>query len=154
MTETIYLAGPMRGIAEFNFPLFDHVAELLRTERHTVFSPAERDKATGFDPSGCDGNEDFAALGFDLREALGVDLAFICAEATAVVVLPGWATSLGARAEVATAQALGLKVFRAWRDLTGTLHLVGLDHPLTGTGVPWPKDTYDQDRHNLEGWSE
>lgn len=30
MTETIYLCGPMRGLAEFNFPLFDDGGKAAR----------------------------------------------------------------------------------------------------------------------------
>ena len=53
---------------------------------------------------------------FNLREALGADLAWICAEADAVAVLPGWENSLGAAAEVATARALGLPVWKLRND--------------------------------------
>lgn len=113
----IYVAGPMRGIPEFNFPAFNAAAARLRAEGHTVFNPAERDNERhGVDISkgNAAGCEDIAAKehGFDLRVALGEDLAFICAHADAVAVLPGWENSRGARAEVATAKALGLKVFR------------------------------------------
>jgi hypothetical protein len=48
--------------------------------------------------------------GFSLRRALGDDLAWICAEADAVALLPGWKDSKGATAERATAIALGLHV--------------------------------------------
>ena len=40
----IYLAGPMRGYANFNFPAFDYAAAKLRNKGFEVFSPAERDR--------------------------------------------------------------------------------------------------------------
>lgn len=111
----IYVAGPMRGYPEFNFPAFYAAAEKLRAEGHAVFNPAERDNQThGVDISkgNATGDEEQAAKehGFNLREALGEDLAWICAEADAVYMLAGWADSKGARAEKATAEALGLLV--------------------------------------------
>ena len=108
----IYVAGPMRGYAQFNFPAFESATRDLRALGHEVFSPAERDRGIGFHPDQMAGTEEeMASAGFDLREALGTDLAWICAEADAVVLLPGWSTSLGARAERFTARALGLPVF-------------------------------------------
>lgn len=106
-----YLAGPMRGLPEFNFPAFVNGAARLRGLGFEVFSPAERDLDHGFDPSGLLGSdEELAEYDFDLRSALGDDTAFICAEATAVVLLPGWQKSSGALAERALAIALGLDV--------------------------------------------
>lgn len=110
----IYVAGPMRGIPEFNFPAFHAAAASLRARGHDVFNPAERDIDTHGDISkgNLTGDNDQAARdhGFDLRAALGDDLAFICAQADAVALLPGWENSKGAVAERATALALGLKV--------------------------------------------
>lgn len=111
----IYVAGPMRGIPEFNFPAFNAAAAALRAEGHEVFNPAEKDNERhGVDISkgnvaGC---EDQAAAehGFNLREALALDLDFICRQADAVALLPGWQNSKGARAELATALALGLSI--------------------------------------------
>ena len=58
------------------------------------------------------GSEDEAArnIGFSLREALKADCAWICRNADAVAVLPGWEISRGANAEVALAKALGLTI--------------------------------------------
>lgn len=111
----VYVAGPMRGYPEFNFPAFYAAANKLRDEGHVVFNPAERDNQThGADISkgNATGDEEQAAKehGFNLREALGADLAWICAEADAVYMLVGWENSKGARAEKATAEALGLWV--------------------------------------------
>jgi hypothetical protein len=106
----VYLAGPMRRQPAFNFPAFHAAAAALRNLGHEVFNPAEADENNGFDPTGMSGHEDLSHLGFDLREALGADLAYICKRADAVVTLPGWEGSSGATAEVATAKALGLPV--------------------------------------------
>ncbi len=107
----IYVAGPMRGYPQFNFPAFLDAAAKLRTAGHEVFSPAEHDMAGGFDPSGCNGSFDdpkYLRQGFSLREALCADLTWICTHADGVALLPGWEKSLGATAEQATALALGL----------------------------------------------
>ena len=111
----IYLAGPMRGIPEFNFPAFHAAAAKLRYDGHDVFNPAEKDNERhGKDISkgNTTGCENIAAIehGFNLREALHIDLTFICREADGIALLPGWRNSKGATAEHATAVALGLQV--------------------------------------------
>jgi len=116
-TPHIYIAGPMRGYPEFNFPAF-FAAEDRITERYTeveVFNPAKRDNehhGTDISVGNPTGSEEQAAEehGFDLREALGADCAWICAKATGIYMLNGWEGSSGARAELALAQALGLNV--------------------------------------------
>lgn len=110
----LYLAGPMRGIAKMNFPAFDTGTEILVALGHDVFSPAQRDRDHGLDVTGLTGKEHHDDYGFDLRAALADDLDFICRQADAVIVLPGWKASAGARAETATAAALGLGVWRLW----------------------------------------
>lgn len=111
----VYLAGPMRGIPLFNFPAFYSCAHELRRQGHTVFNPAEKDaeRHDGVDVSVGNetGDEGLAALehGFSLREALRDDTHWICMEADAIALLPGWERSAGARAEWALAFALGLK---------------------------------------------
>lgn len=111
----IYLAGPMRGYPEFNFPAFHAGAARLRSQGHEVFSPAERDiERHGVDISkgnktGCE-KEAASTHGFDLRVALAEDLDYICRHADAIALLPGWQHSKGALAEHAAAHALGHKV--------------------------------------------
>ena len=107
----LYVAAPMRGLPDFNFPALLAAAKRLREAGHDVFCPAERDLGVGFNPTGMNGShEDMAGAGFDLRAALGDDLAWITSTADGVLVLPGWEQSHGATAEVATARALGLLV--------------------------------------------
>lgn len=113
--KNVYIAGPMRGYPEFNFPAFFAAAKVFRDQKYTVFNPAERDN----DKYGADiskdndtGSEEQAAKehGFCLREALGADMAWICKYANMIAMLPGWEGSKGAIAEHATAQALNLEI--------------------------------------------
>jgi uncharacterized protein DUF4406 len=101
----IYLAGPMRGIPEFNFPAFHYAAEKLRAEGHEVFSPAEKgDEQDMIDKPAL--QEDIAFR----RRVFALDTAYICKMADAVAMLPNWHLSFGARAEHALAKAIGIKV--------------------------------------------
>jgi hypothetical protein len=102
----VYLAGPMRGIPEFNKPMFRRGEKLLKKQGYTVFNPAAK---------GC---ERKLAKAPDLQESLAfrrkvfaLDCAWICRHADAVALLPGWRKSLGAKAERALAKAVGLEVF-------------------------------------------
>lgn len=106
-----YIAGPMRGYPEFNFPAFDRAADYIRARGSYAFNPADRDRAAGFDPTGLKGNmEELVELGFDLRAALDADFQFILWQATHIFMLPGWSSSKGATAERALALVLGLTV--------------------------------------------
>ena len=109
----IYLAGPMRGYPQFNFPAFFQAEKELRYQGHEVFNPARRDvdkygKHIADSPTG--DLKDTEGTGFNLREALAADLSWICLTADTVALLPGWEKSKGACAEYAVALALGLKI--------------------------------------------
>ncbi len=97
----------MRGIPEFNFPAFRRAAYHYRDLGYRVISPAEHDEELGLDVTGCDGLEDLEDQGFVLQDALLWDLTQVCLHADGIVLLPGWKNSSGARAEYATAVALG-----------------------------------------------
>lgn len=109
----IYVAGPMRGYPDFNFPAFHEASAKLRAEGHIVFSPAEKDQAVHGEDfgKGSDGTlESLKDTGFSLRRALGDDTAWICAEGEGIYMLKGWEASKGAKAEHALAEALGLEI--------------------------------------------
>jgi nucleoside 2-deoxyribosyltransferase len=116
----IYLAGPMRGYPNFNFPAFDFAAAKLREDGHEVFSPAERDrtihgKELEANPTG-DEKLAVEAVGFSLRQALAADTHWIANHATAIALLAGWEKSSGVAAELALAKALGHTVIILGKD--------------------------------------
>ena len=122
----VYVAGPMRGIKDFNFPAFDEASAYLRALGATVVNPADHDRENGFDGTGMTGHEDLSAHGFDVREALKWDLEQV-SDSDAVAVLEGWENSSGAKAEVALAHALGVPVV-PWRQFVHTVIPGGM-HP-------------------------
>lgn len=106
--KKIYIAGPMTGIREFNFPAFFAAEKDLYADGWVVFNPARNDQENGIDVSGTTGRpEEIPA--FSLRKALAWDMQKIC-EADAIFMLRGWEHSSGARAEHSLASALKLHV--------------------------------------------
>lgn len=89
----LYIAGPMTGLPEFNYPAFNAVAKRLRELGHEVLNPAENPHP----PCG-------TWAGY-MRMAL-VQLV----QCECIVLLPGWAESRGALLERAIAQALGIDI--------------------------------------------
>lgn len=94
--KRLYLAGPMTGFEDFNFPAFNAMAADLRARGYVVENPAEHGVVADADWS------DYMA--YDLTR-LG-----LCGM---VAVLPGWENSKGARLEVHIARELGMKVVNA-----------------------------------------
>lgn len=89
----VYLAGPMTGYAEFNFPTFNAAAAALRAEGWSVVNPADH------------GLVDGAGWGDYLRH----DIAKI-AGCESIALLPGWSKSKGAQLEVHIANALEMPI--------------------------------------------
>lgn len=106
MSTRLYLAGPMTGIEQHNFPLFNAEAARLRALGYDIVNPAEI------------GDEDPNAVRTpaeqllhwrkcmkeDLREMLTCD---------GVALLPGWEKSKGASLEYYNANALGMLIVLA-----------------------------------------
>lgn len=104
----LYLAGPMTGLVEFNFPAFDRAAAKLRAAGYEVFSPAEHDRENGFNEKGLDGFS--YPEGFDLRKTLMADLQWIADNADGIALLSHWEHSKGTITEISLAAALSLPV--------------------------------------------
>lgn len=107
----IYVAAPMRGIPEFNFPAIHREAARLRNAGHMVFSPADHDiEMYGDFSKGKSGDYEEIKSFFDVRKAFGEDLAWICSQAECLALLPGWEKSTGAFAEWAVGRMLNLEM--------------------------------------------
>ena len=103
--KRVYLAGPMSGYEQCNFPAFKAATEALRADGHFVFSPAEND---------------YVLYGSDFLDhteratyakCLEDDLRWICRYAEVLALLPGWEKSAGVRVEKALADVLKLEVW-------------------------------------------
>jgi len=103
--DTIYIAGPMRGYPRYNFDAFDAAAADLASRGWRVISPAEMDRAEGFDPDGPATPEFLAA-------ALRRDVLAIVDSADALALLPGWERSTGAQGELALARWKSIPAYR------------------------------------------
>jgi hypothetical protein len=109
----IYIAGPMTGLPQFNFPAFRTAARLIGCAGETPINPAEMCSAAGFREWMYPTGDPVAAWkdGFNLRAAARRDL-LVLTECDAIYMLPGWEDSAGARAEKAVADWLGLAEFK------------------------------------------
>lgn len=106
----VYIAGPMRGRKFYNFLEFDRVGGLLLNAGFEVVSPADLDRAHGFDPWELPANHDWSTVpeGFDLKAAFDRDIQAV-AGCTHICLLDGWTASVGARCEYFAARWLGLR---------------------------------------------
>lgn len=100
----VYLSGGMRGRpAEIIELLFKTGAAKLRRKGHDVFSPLEQDALEGLTAEHATSESVDDRL---TRKLFKQDCIWICDNADAIALLPGWESSSGARAERALAEAL------------------------------------------------
>lgn len=95
MKSPAYLAGPMTGLPDYNYPAFHAAAAKLRALGHTVLNPAENPAP----PCGT-----WQAY---MRQAITQ-----LVQCQSIVLLPGWADSKGAGLEFDIAMRLGLAMHR------------------------------------------
>lgn len=106
----VYLAGPMTGLPGHNFEAFNRQAKVLRDMGHKVFNPAEeagdsgKAMANGLGRPYYMRQDIFAIIGNGADDP----------QVDAVVVLPGWEQSRGARLEVEIALQLDIEVLWAY----------------------------------------
>lgn len=111
--QAVYLAGPMTGFQDHNFPAFDRARDVWLSKGWIVISPADIDRADGVE-SGVDAeytpseHRDFAFRDFHAIHALRAEWG------EGIVLLPGWERSAGAAAEFFLARWMQLRVFNAY----------------------------------------
>ncbi|MEV0869445.1 DUF4406 domain-containing protein [Brachybacterium paraconglomeratum] len=96
----IYIAGPMSGLPDFNYPSFDRAEEDLATAGYHPLSPAVIAHLSPADPG-------VLADGLSYEDVLAASLQMLL-NADAVALLDDWESSHGARLEVALARRRGL----------------------------------------------
>lgn len=101
--KIIYIAGPMTGLPEFNYPAFNRAASQLRALGHTVLNPVDVEKLNPVETP--------QAWDWYMRHAIRMVVA-----ADAIALLPGWEASRGAQLEHTIGTALGLTIrpFAEW----------------------------------------
>ncbi len=92
MKPRTYLAGPMTGIPDLNFPAFHRAAASLRASGYEVINPAEINP----DPS------------MTWEDAIRADIPQLLT-CEAIALLPGWENSRGARLEARIAHDLDMR---------------------------------------------
>jgi nucleoside 2-deoxyribosyltransferase len=103
--KVAYLAGPMNGYEEYNFPAFFKAEEHLKQLGFDVINPARIDQEElGFNPK-----IDTADAAF-LNEAAKRDLNGVI-ESDCLILLQGWEKSKGANAEIGVAKWLNKPIY-------------------------------------------
>lgn len=106
MSKKIYIAGPMTGYPDFNFPAFYAAAAYFKSRGWTVFNPADKEGETLSEESRVNGDAKLAQEGgFNFRDVYAWDVNRVI-EADAIYMLPGWENSPGAIGEHAVAVAM------------------------------------------------
>ena len=103
MKKVVYIAGPMRGLPQSNYPQFESVARFLRSEGWDVCSPVEIGSAFG---TAAELNADPVKL----YRAMDAERDTLRTSCDAILLLPGWERSKGARAELIIALEKHLEI--------------------------------------------
>jgi hypothetical protein len=127
MSDRFYLAGPMSGIPQFNFPAFFDAAAKLRERGYVIVSPAEIDNeenkgAALRSPDGKTHVNEDGTVGRAQKswgDFLSRDVKLIADQVDGIIFLPNWEKSRGAKLEAFTALLSGGKRFAIYNDFFG-----------------------------------
>jgi hypothetical protein len=103
----------MSGIEKFNFPEFHRVSKLLRSQGWDIVSPAELDEAESEAAAMASATGDPAEMHRSWGHYLSRDIQIITdARIEAIVFLPDWENSRGARLEASVGLLCKTRFFR------------------------------------------
>jgi len=134
--QRIYIAGSMKGHDDFNFPLFFQAEEFLSSQGYDVVNPARLDCEAGFPLERLKQLNEAEFKEFlngatkrDLDALQGCD---------GIVMLPGWESSKGARAEKAVAEWMHRRVGYLWSENGDGFNLTWEDERQSGKAPQVP----------------
>jgi hypothetical protein len=108
----VYIAGPMRGYPDANFPMFDQARDLFSSRGYMVINPADIDRAANMTAEQAENASEDPRVFID-RDYPAIRYLLTSTDRDALVVLPGWERSTGGFAEVGLARWIGLKIIDA-----------------------------------------
>lgn len=124
MSKRVYIAGPMHGRPEYNYPAFHMAAKRLRAAGHFVINPAELSELFGkpdeinksYGLTLCADQTTLSQHDLKVktrlaRSLMAADLAAV-RSCEAIYLLKGWESSVGARTELRTAIKHGLEIIQ------------------------------------------
>lgn len=110
----VYCAGPMTGVENYNFDTFYQACDFLEKQGYEAINPAKLDAESGYTLLRLNQLTPTEFQEF-LKGAMKRDLEAI-QSCDALVLLPGWEGSKGARAEKAVAEWGGLRIGYLWSE--------------------------------------
>lgn len=135
-SRRIYIAGPMTGLPDFNFPAFNLAEAALQAAGWTPVNPASHGIVEGA----------------DWHDYLRWDIAML-ATCEAIFLLPGWSQSKGVELELHIAKKLGMQIL--YHAHAEVVHEIKINHarspanfaqkafPITGAlpnGMSWREE--------------
>lgn len=112
---TFYIAGPMTGIEDLNFPAFDEARDMLHSNSYVAISPADLDRELGYHTEGTVAENLANYMKRDIEAIAGAD---------GILLLVGWEASQGAQMELMVALICNLVVWVQVEDTRGVLQVI------------------------------
>ena len=111
LSFTYYIAGPMVGVEEYNFPAFDEATAKFKEQGFEVINPSDIARKNAY-------AKNVGVSELSIRDYALPDLLQLIKKATHIYMLNGWQYSKGAKAEHAVAEWLGLTIiYQSKEDL-------------------------------------